>query len=190
MATHASPIDDVLDAFALEPNIDKGTLERYLRDYPEYAAELVDFSHDIFKFEREEDRPLSAEDQMRINSASALFQEAAGRRQAFPLSVLPGTRLREIADALDVPRQVILAFVERAVLVGSVPKRFLNRMATLLESNANDLIDYLSQPRQTLARAHKADTKPGNAEQINFEQLLREAGVAEDKIGDLMEDDA
>ena len=39
--------EDVLDAFAVEPNHERNTLERYLRDYPQYAAELVDLSREL-----------------------------------------------------------------------------------------------------------------------------------------------
>ena len=35
---------DVLDAFAVEPHTGRATLERYLRDYPELATELLDLS--------------------------------------------------------------------------------------------------------------------------------------------------
>jgi hypothetical protein len=37
----------VLDAFAVESEPDRSTLERYLRLYPEYAAELVDLSREL-----------------------------------------------------------------------------------------------------------------------------------------------
>ena len=39
--------EDVLYAFAVEPTSGRETLERYLRDYPEYTTELIDLSYDL-----------------------------------------------------------------------------------------------------------------------------------------------
>jgi hypothetical protein len=36
--------ESVLDAFAIESEPGRSTLERYLRLYPEYAGELIDLS--------------------------------------------------------------------------------------------------------------------------------------------------
>ena len=48
------PIDkeSVLYAFAVEANHDRGTLERYLRGYPELAEELIDLSSELRMGER------------------------------------------------------------------------------------------------------------------------------------------
>lgn len=37
----------ILDAFALEPSHDRITLERYLRQYPEFAEDLIDLSSEL-----------------------------------------------------------------------------------------------------------------------------------------------
>ena len=39
--------EDVLDALAMEQECDRETLERYLRDYPEFAVELIDLSREL-----------------------------------------------------------------------------------------------------------------------------------------------
>ena len=40
---------DVLDAFAVESNHDRSTLEHYLRQFPQYAIEIANFSSEISK---------------------------------------------------------------------------------------------------------------------------------------------
>ena len=69
--------EDVLDAFAVEPNHERNTLERYLRDYPQYAAELVDLSRELSRVIFENKEPLSAEDQTLIEGAWRRHLEAA-----------------------------------------------------------------------------------------------------------------
>jgi hypothetical protein len=60
---------DVLYSFAVEPDLGRKTLERYILTYPEYAAELVDLSYELSKKDYESDAPLSDEDKALINKA-------------------------------------------------------------------------------------------------------------------------
>lgn len=66
---------DVLDDFAVDWK-GKATLERYLRDYPQFAEELIDLA---FELDRPEtpasEKPLSAEDQAVIDEAWQRYSE-------------------------------------------------------------------------------------------------------------------
>lgn len=190
MAAFSLSLDQVLEEFAMQRGADGRVLERYLRDYPQYARELIDLSQEMFLLGTQGEGPLAVEDQMRIDSAWSRLQSAPRTAPADPLAHLSIERLREVAAALRVPRQVIAAFRERTVLAGSVPKGFLARMAGLVGSSIQDLLDTLTLPRQTLARSHKADEKPGDSGQISFEQLLREADLPQEQIEQLLTDDA
>jgi hypothetical protein len=67
MNTNPQPCrDDVLYDFAMEsdPN-----LEQYLCDYPQYAAELIDLSHELSRDESEDETPLSDKDMTLIDRA-------------------------------------------------------------------------------------------------------------------------
>jgi hypothetical protein len=172
MSTHLPKLslDQVLESFAMEHDADGQALRRYLQEYPEYAPQLVDLSQEIFRFD------------IRIQSAPTkavtdLFAD---------LSV---PKLREVAQTLDVPRQVITAFRERAVIVASIPMRFLTKLAGLLGSSVQDLQDSLSLPPQAQARSYKADGKPSEAARVTFEQLLRDAGQSDEQIELLLADD-
>jgi hypothetical protein len=192
MATHLPKLsrDQVLESFAMEPDTNGKTLERYLQEYPEYASQLVDLSQQIFRFGIEDESPLSAEDQMRIDSAWSRIQSAPSKVAIDPLADLSIPKLREIAQTLDVPRQVLTAFRERTVIVASIPKRFLTRLADLVESNFQALRETLAQPPQLFTRSYKADDKPAEAVQVTFEQLLRDAGLSDEQIALLLTDDA
>lgn len=190
MTSHTRKLtcDEVLESFAMEPNAGGQTLQRYLRDYPEYAAQLVDLSQEMFRFSIQDESPLSVEDQMRIDSAWSRIQSAPSKA-ADPFVGLSVPKLREIAQTLDVPRQVITAFRERTVIAASVPKRFLARLASLIGTSAQGLFDVLSLPPQSLARNYKADVQPTEATRITFEQLLRDAGLSDKQIESLLTDD-
>lgn len=182
-------LDQVLESFAMEPDAGGQSLQRYLREYPEYAAQLVDISQEIFRFGIQDESPLSVEDQMRIDSACSRIQSAPSTVATDPFAGLSVPQLREVAQALDVPRQVITAFRERTVIVASVPKSFLARLAGKVGSSVQVLLNILALPPQPLARSYKADGKPTEAVRVTFEQLLRDAGLSDEQIKLLLADD-
>ena len=191
MTTQRSKLscDQVLESFAMEPDAGGQTLQRYLREYPEYAMQLVDLSQEIFRFGIQDESPLQVEDQMRIDSAWSRIQSTPSKAVADPFAGLSVPELREIAQTLDVPRQVITAFRERTVIPASVPKSFLTRVADLVGSSVQGLLDTLALPPQPLTRSYKADGKPTEAARVGFEQLLRDAGLSSEQIGVLLADD-
>ncbi|MFJ7881997.1 hypothetical protein ACIQYF_00590 [Pseudomonas sp. NPDC096917] len=191
MSTHLPKLslDQVLESFAMEHDADGQTLRRYLQEYPEYAPQLVDLSQEIFRFDIQDESPLSMEDHMRIDTAWSRIQSAPTKAVTDLFADLSVPKLREVAQTLDVPRQVITAFRERAVIVASIPTRFLTKLAGLLGSSVQDLQGSLSLPPQAQARSYKADGKPSEAARVTFEQLLRDAGQSDEQIELLLADD-
>lgn len=53
--------EDVLYTFAVESNSGRD-LKQYLRDYPQYAAKLIDLSHELSHDVCEDEMPLSDKD--------------------------------------------------------------------------------------------------------------------------------
>jgi hypothetical protein len=188
-ATSKPSREDVLDAFAVESDTGRNTLERYLQDYPEYAAELVDLSRELSRVLVEDEEPLSAEDEALIKMAWQRHMEAAPKAISDPLATLSVAELREVARSLDVPRQVVTAFRERRVIVASVPRRFLARFASTVNSTVDLFASALLQPTTSLARSYKSNTKPGADATVTFEKLLIDAGVPGEKRAQLMADD-
>lgn len=191
MPTHLPKLslDQVLESFAMEHDADGQALRRYLQEYPEYAPQLVDLSQEIFRFDILDESPLSMEDQMRIDTAWSRIQSAPTKAVTDLFADLSVPKLREVAQTLNVPRQVITAFRERAVIVASIPMRFLTKLAGLLGSSVQDLQESLSLPPQAQARSYKADGKPSEAARVTFEQLLRDAGQSDEQIELLLADD-
>lgn len=192
-----SPVDgrpsreDVLDAFSVEPLSDRETLERYLRSYPDYADDLIDLARELSRDLREDDASLSVQDRTLIDAAWRRYSADATKVVADPLVALSTADLREVARRLDVPRQIVAAFRERRVILASVPKPFLARLAQAVNSSVDKLAALWSEatPTPAAARSYKAEVKPIAAEPVSFERLLIDAGVPEDKRAELMADE-
>ncbi|MCE9671831.1 hypothetical protein LY474_28895 [Myxococcus stipitatus] len=191
MTSHTSrpSRDDVLDAFAVELNPGRETLERYLRDYPDLTSELVDLSRELSRPVCEDEGPLAPEDEALIDAGWSRHRGATPKPVS-PFDALSLDELRDLAKRLEVPRQVITAFRERRVDVASVPRRFLTRLAAALNSTPDLLVSTL-RPQYTpeLDRSYKSNTKPMVAAPVSFERLLIDAGVPEERRAGLMADD-
>ena len=197
--------EEVLDAFAVEPNPGRETLERYLRAYPALAADLVDLARELSRPIPQDAAPLSAEDSARVDAAWLRHRAVVARgASAAPLAVPSEVRspavdpfaslaiddLRRVARELGVPRQVVTAFRERRVDIASVPGAFLARLASALHSTREVIAATLSQPAGlSPGWSYKADTKPSADDRIPFERLLRDAGVADTERDALLRDD-
>ena len=181
--------EDVLDAYAVEPDHGRATLEQYLRDYPQYAAELVDLSRELARHLPVSTAPLSSEDQSLIESAWQRHVGGVFNTAADPFAALTVVDLRAIARQLDVPRQILAAFRERKVIVASIPRRFLECLATAMNTQVESVLNALSVPPALApARSYKADTKPESDPQVTFERLLADAGVTGDQRARLTAD--
>ena len=183
-------LEEVLDSYSVEGDAGGRTLQRYLRDYPEYTAELVDLSRELSRFPAERNEPLSGGDQARIDNAWKQQVARAPSSTTDILAALSVAELRNLKERLGVPRLVLAAFRERRLQIASIPGRFLERFAAALGSSVDRLIASLELPSTpTLARSYKADTKPEAHSKITFEQLLIDAGLSAEQRAALMADD-
>lgn len=174
---------EVLRAFAVEESPGRDTLVRYLAAYPQYAHDLVDLSRELSRTRLDED--LSAEDERSVDVAVARFR-AGGGLKVTQMALKPQA-FATAATNLHVPLQAMIAFRERRVDLASVPTRFLERLAVVLETTLEQLSAYLSQaPMASAARQSKSSVKPGAAIKVPFEKLLLDAGVPAEKVQALM----
>ena len=181
--------EEVLDAYSVEPTTDRRTLERYLREFPELATDLIDLSRELDRMSSSADIPLSERDRHLIEAA--LGSVGTGRADEFahdPFAGLPVDLQRRAARELGVPRQIVTAFKERRILAPSVPRRFLIALAEALGTTAVALYGFLSAPEPAASegRSFKSDGKPSTAVAVTFGRALEEAGVSEERRAELM----
>jgi hypothetical protein len=177
--------ESVLDAFAIESEPGRSTLERYLRLYPEYARELIDLSRELSREACDDAAPLSGADQALIDTAWSQHA-AASPAVADPFAALTVDDWRAVARGLDVPRQVVTALRERRVSLVSIPRRFLQRFAEAARSSVAQLEAFWGPGQAAGARSYKADSKPTAGEQVSFDQVLIDAGVPAEKRAQLL----
>lgn len=178
--------ESVLDAFAVESELGRSTLERYLRLYPEYAGELIDLSRELGRKSYEDAAPLSSADQALIDAAWSQHAKAVPAAASDPFTALTVDDWRNIARDLDVPRQVVTALRERRIALVSIPRRFLAMLAEAMHSSVAHLESSWGPTRLLVARSYKADNKPAVGEQVTFEQVLIDAGVPAEKRARLL----
>jgi hypothetical protein len=186
-ATTRPSRESVLDAFAVESEPGRSTLERYLRLYPEYAGELVDLSRELSREVSSDTAPLSAADQGLIDVAWTQHAAAMPAAPVDPFASLTVDDWRAVAQRLDVPRQVVTALRERRVSRVSIPRRFFGKLAEAVSSTAAQL-ELSWEPAQLAARSYKADAKPTVGEQVTLERVLIDAGVPAEKRARLLAD--
>lgn len=174
--------DEVLYAFAVEDDVGRDTLMRYLVAYPQYADDLVDLSRELAR--TIPDEPLSETDKRCVDAAVVRFRGAVKRTSA-PLAP---QAFNVAAERLQLPLLVVVAFRERRVDLTSVPARFLERMARALDTTLDELRSFLSQPPMaSIARQSKSRVKPVAATKMPFDKVLRDAGVESERVQALLE---
>ncbi|WP_245489881.1 MULTISPECIES: hypothetical protein [unclassified Mesorhizobium] len=115
-------------------------MERYLRLYPDYAAELVELSRELSREVYNDDAaPLSAADQALIGAAWSRHAATMPAAMSDPFAALTVDDRRAVAQRLELPRQVVTALRERRVLLVSIPRRFLQRLAEAIGSTVAQL---------------------------------------------------
>jgi hypothetical protein len=177
--------ESVLDAFAVESEHGRATLQRYLELYPEYVGELIDLSHELSRAKVIDQEPLSSADQALIDAAWSKHRAAVSTTAA-PLESLTVDDWRAVATELDVPRQVVTALREKRISLASIPRRFLRRFADATRSSIDQLEAFWNAGQYTAARSYKADGKPSIGSQVTFEKALTDAGVSAEKRASLL----
>jgi hypothetical protein len=181
------PLEQVLDHLTAEFNWERPTLDRYLKDHPEYASDLQDLWTELTQPSPSKKTTLTSRQKELIEAACKKHPRFASAVATDPFAVLTTQRLRDLASSLEVPRQVLTAFRERKVLVESVPRRFLASLASELSIQINEFVVFLKGVPSTIpARSYKAEGKPSIEQKVTFERILTDAQVPAEKRAKLL----
>ncbi|MBO7832532.1 hypothetical protein [Burkholderia pseudomallei] len=170
MNAKKTPDDNLLDAqLDFIMNAPQAQFDQYLA---ESGIDINDFSR----------RSTLAFDQ-------ALKTHASASQAIEALANLSPAQQKALAESLRIRRSVLAALREHRVIVASIPKRFLSRLADLLGQTIGAVTAALAVPAPRLAGQYKSDDKPDAATaRVTFEQLLRDAAMSEEEIEALMRD--
>lgn len=180
-------LEDVLEAFMLDA-AEEGALVRYLGDYPQYRAQLLDLAHEMARPVPDELPPL---DQPCREAVARGWEKLsagwpAGERNLF--AELAPADYGRVARELSVPRQLLAAIREGRVIASTIPRRFMGELARALRGTVDELVSSIGAGPQ-LARSYKSEQRPAKNEPVSFEQALIEARVPEGERERLLADD-
>ena len=179
--------DDVLRAFAMDFQPGTGVLQRYLAEYPEHSVALIDLSMELTR-EFDDNIPPGAAELDLVAAGMARLRENAATLQS--LEAAPAKVFTEAISALALPIQVGLAFRERRIEVATLPHRMAAKMAEALKTSTETLLSYLALPAVApMTRARKSAVKPVAPEKVSFERVLKDAGVEEQSISNILREE-
>ncbi len=174
---HSRPSEEeVLLAFSVEPTHDRKTLEQYLIEYPEHAKALVICSIELMvDATRSDDVAVSSEGA--VDRAWQRFQTVVGQPDDVlvtnPFATLNPTAFRSLAKKLDITNLLLIRLRDRAIVTATIPRRFVQGLATELGATAEAVMDYLqSPPAMVSGHSFRSAVKPAVTEQISFAEAI------------------
>ena len=168
--------EEILLAFSVEPTHDRKTLEQYLIEYPEHAKALVTCSIELMvDATRNDDAIVTSEGA--TDRAWQRFQTVVGQPDDVlvtnPFATLNPTAFRSLAKKLDITNLLLIRLRDRAIVAATIPRRFVQRLATELGATAEAVMDYLqSPPAMVSGHSFRSAVKPAVTEQISFTEAI------------------
>jgi hypothetical protein len=168
--------EEVLLAFAVEPIHDRKTLESYLGEYPEHAKALVDYSVELMVDATRGDE-VSLTSEAVVDRAWQQFQAAVrppvDSAAVNPFARLNPTAIRSLAERLNINKLLLTRVRDRAIDAATIPRRFVQSLATELGAPADAVMAYLSSPPAIVSsHSFRSAVKPTVAKQISFEKAV------------------
>lgn len=176
--------EDVLYAFAVEPNRNRETLERYLKDYPQFSDELIDLSAELRLQESCPAASVKPVADPTCESAWATFTSVAANASALinPFADFRGQAFVALCNSLRLPRSIVVALRDRLVEPASIPASLVKAISDLSNASTGAVQRYFAQPPTTLATMEfKANQKPVEIERTTFEKLLESTDLTENQ---------
>jgi hypothetical protein len=177
----------VLYAFAVEASHDRSTLERYLKQYPELAEELIDLSSELRLNETLPSEPTSGQADLGLDGAWKEFlgckpEQPATSGAADLFGRYKGQAFVNLATTLNIPRSILTALRDGLVDPASIPKGFISRFANATTTPFNTVKESLSRSQEaSVALAFKSDVKPGHQGQTTFRKLIQNTEMTEEQ---------
>jgi hypothetical protein len=151
-------------------------LEKYLTDYPEHAEALIACSIELM-VDATRNVETVATSENSVDLAWQRFQSAVSEPEEVsvqnPFATLNPTAFKSLAKKLDINNLLLIRLRDRAVIAATIPRRFVQRLATELGATTDALLDYLRNPPAMVSgHSFRSAVKPAVTEQISFEQAV------------------
>ncbi|GAB1078755.1 MAG: hypothetical protein SStaBPW_06400 [Shewanella algae] len=180
----------VLDAFAIEDNLNAETLAIYLKRYPQFRESLIDLSIELFTTPSFDEISTDVESAECAKLAWSKFQSmlnpedpaAVASSIDNPLYRLSKQDFREVAAQLGINRLLLSQLRDNAILVATIPQKFLVLLAVQLHVSVEVLRRALDAPPTVASgQRFKASGKPSVGKKVSFEDALASSGLSEEQ---------
>jgi len=90
-----------------------------------------------------------------------------------PFATLNPTAFKSLAKKLDINNLLLIRLRDRAIDAATIPRRFVQRLATELGATTDAVMDYLrNSPAMVSGHSFRSAVKPAVTEQISFEKAV------------------
>lgn len=177
--------EEVLLAFSVEPTHDRETLERYLTDYPEHARALVACSIELMVDVTRSVETVATSDNA-VDRAWQRFQSVVSQPEEVsvlnPFATLNPAAFKSLAKKLGINNLLLIRLRDRAIIAATIPRRFVQRLASELGATTDAVMDYLrSPPAMVSGHSFRSTVKPAVTEQISFEKAVETSQLTPDQ---------
>ncbi|WP_372164540.1 hypothetical protein [Xanthomonas euvesicatoria] len=173
----ATDEESVLMAFSMESSHGRETLERYIREYPQHTAALIDCSIDLTHEPPAGDAQAPELPDSSVDKAWHRFERAVQQpytEAANPFAKLDRSSFKSLARSLDVSNLFLMRVRDRAILAATIPAQFVEKLASELGATVQAVGAYLQgPPRMVSGQVFRSDVKPSVGEQITFDQAAQ-----------------
>lgn len=182
---HSRPSEEeVLLAFSVEPMHDRKMLEYYLSEYPEHAKALAAFSIELMVEATRSSDEVAVTSEGAVDRAWQRFQSAVSLPDDVsvinPFAMLNPAAFKSLAKKLDITNLLLIRLRDRAIDAATIPRRFVQGLATELGATAEAVMDYLrSPPAMVSSHSFRSAVKPAVTEQISFAKAVETSQLTE-----------
>jgi hypothetical protein len=147
---HDANDEEILLSFAVEHDQDGGILERYLRQYPHLAEQLIDLSLELRLRRATGETATDPTDEQWVEESLATLRAVLPvqipAELTDPFAKISAQELIALRRELGVPSGVIQGFSSRLVDIASVPAWVVDTIASYLRSTADELRNFMAAP--------------------------------------------
>lgn len=208
LKTSGAPLRDVLYEFSLTKRIpDADLLDEYVRQFPQYADELVEFAVSLALDAPHDEAPQTVADPQRVSPAvsraishfhnhlhatrqaqAAPTQNSATQATVNPFLALSRDAFRALAAQLGANALFVARLRDRQIAPATFSAGFLRLVADKLGATVEEVVAHFSAPASPSAPQFlKADDKPEPAGQQSFEEAVKASGLTPEQQQRLLE---
>ncbi len=177
---------DILEGYVVETPAgnDQNILRKWMENYPQFAADLMDFAaaRAVVKFAPEEE--FSAQDEKRYQEFGLnnlrLFLSKTNNSQAVPESLTDlakekGLNKAKFAATLGVSLSLLMYLEKKRLEFSSIPQAVIKKISDVLETGEELVSAYLKQlPDLAGEASFKTTTRPEEVKLKSFPEAVRE----------------